>query len=82
MRCQRKIAETIIDKKSDHVFGLKDNQPTLHKEVLAAFDADAMAKAKHSSKDFYEAADKGHGRLEHRAVYCLRDVSWLAASGE
>ncbi len=45
-------------------------------------DADAMANAKHSSQDFYEAADKGHGRLEHRAVYCLRDVSWLATSGE
>ena len=41
-----------------------------------------MANAKHSSQDFYEAADKGHGRLEHRAVYCLRDVSWLATSGE
>ena len=49
MGCQRKIAETIIDKKADYVFGLKDNQPTLHKEVLAAFDADAMANAKHQA---------------------------------
>src|SRR5690606_40099678 len=38
MGCQRGIAKAIVDNGADYIFGLKSNQPSLHKEVLEAFD--------------------------------------------
>lgn len=80
MGCQKEIAKTIVEKGADYVFGLKGNQPTLHDEVIRAFDEDALVRARSCSESYDESADKGHGRLENRRVYCLRDVSWLTQS--
>ncbi len=63
MGCQKAIAQNIIDKKADYVFGLKGNHPTLHQEVLSAFDDDTCNQLRAHAKDFHEEADKGHGRL-------------------
>ncbi len=82
MGCQKDIAKTIVDKGADYVFGLKGNHPTLHQEVLSAFEEEALAKARASGDGYCETADKGHGRLENRRVYCLRDVAWLAHGDE
>ncbi|MCC7370809.1 MAG: ISAs1 family transposase [Chloroflexi bacterium] len=42
MGCQTAIAAQIIEQGADYVLALKDNQPTLHERVRAAFaDADA-----------------------------------------
>ena len=43
MGCQKGIAKAIVDKDADYIFGLKGNQPSLHREVLDAFDAAACA---------------------------------------
>jgi len=77
MGCQKNIAKMIVDKKADYVFGLKGNHPTLHQEVLDAFDEEALTQARQSPDRYCEGADKGHGRLEIRRVYCLRNMAWL-----
>jgi predicted transposase YbfD/YdcC len=78
--CQKGIAKAIVDKGADYMFGLKSNQPSLHKEVLEAFDAATLARLSQDSKSYVETADKGHGRSEVRRVWVERDVSWLAQS--
>lgn len=35
MGCQKGIAKAIVDNGADYIFGLKSNQPSLHKEVRA-----------------------------------------------
>lgn len=65
-----KIAQAIIDKGADYLLAAKANQPTLRKEMEAAF---AVAKEIETFIDH----DKGHGRIERRAVSVIRDVDWL-----
>ena len=79
MGCQKGIARQIVDKGADYIFGLKQNQPSLHDEVLSAFD-DATLERLRRSGDYAEQADKGHGRLEMRRIWVERDVSWLGRS--
>ncbi len=38
MGCQKTIVKEIRNAGADYLFGLKGNQPTLHEEVLSAFD--------------------------------------------
>jgi len=78
--CQKNIARCIVDKGADYIFGLKGNQPTLHQEVLAAFDASTCERLQRDENTFTEAADKGHGRLETRRVWVMREVEWLTRS--
>jgi predicted transposase YbfD/YdcC len=80
MGCQRDIAKQIAARGADYVFGLKGNQPTLHREVLDAFDASTCAALARDPRSYSETADKGHGRLEVRRVWVQRDVSWLTKS--
>lgn len=80
MGCQKNIARQIVDNGADYIFGLKQNHPTLHREVLAAFDESTLARLQQDPDDYAESADKGHGRLEIRRVWVSRDVSWLEQS--
>jgi predicted transposase YbfD/YdcC len=65
MGCQRDIARCIVDGGADYIFGLKGNRPTLHQEVLSAFDAQTCEHLRDDPKAFDESVDKGHGRLEY-----------------
>lgn len=78
--CQKGIAKAIVDKGADYIFGLKSNQPTLHEEVLGAFDAATRARLAEDPRSYSETADKGHGRNEMRRVWVNRNVSWLTQS--
>jgi predicted transposase YbfD/YdcC len=75
MGCQTDIASAIIKKEADYVLAVKDNQPTLHKEIRETFEA---AFEENSEKlDFYETTEKGHGREETRRYYCINDIEDL-----
>jgi len=82
MGCQKGIAQAIVNKGANYIFGLKLNQPSLHAEVLAVFDESALARLSREPANYVEAADKGHGRNEFRRVWVERDVRWLAQSAE
>jgi predicted transposase YbfD/YdcC len=82
MGCQKGIAKAIVDKGADYIFGLKGNHPTLHREVLDAFDAETCAALCGEAGSYAVTVDKGHGRNEVRRVWVQRDVSWLAQTKE
>jgi predicted transposase YbfD/YdcC len=65
-----KIAQTIKDKGADYLLAVKANQPTLRKETQAAFAAAGEIET-------FVDHDKGHGRIERRAVSVIKDVDWL-----
>ena len=82
MGCQKGIAKSLVDKGADYIFGLKGNPPSLHREVLDAFDAEACASLAREGSPYAVTVDKGHGRSELRRVWVQRDVSWLAQRKE
>jgi predicted transposase YbfD/YdcC len=77
MGCQRAIAQKIIDKKADHVFGLKGNQGSLREDV-------ELFVTEQRAKDFAdtmisraETVDADNGRIETRTITVIHDIDWL-----
>jgi len=70
MGCQRKISEKIVAAQGDYVLGLKENQPTLYRDVEAYFE-------KIDQYCCWEELDKGHGRIEKRTCYVTDKIDWL-----
>ena len=78
MGCQKAIAETIVDGGGDYILAVKDNQPTLHAEIQAAF-AQAAPPPPRSARG-YRTEEKGHGRQERRTVQVLPVRGHLSAA--
>ncbi len=81
MGCQAAIAAQIAARGADDALALKDNHPTLHAEVADAFArARATGFADHAPADhtYYETVEQGHGRVETRRHWTLRDPELLA----
>ena len=66
------IASAIRDAEAHYLLAVKANQPTLRAEIERYF-ADAPAAALKTTVD----VDKGHGRIEQRAVTVAHEVDWL-----
>jgi predicted transposase YbfD/YdcC len=66
------IAGAIRAAEAHYLLAVKANQPTLRAEIERYF-ADAPAAALETIVD----VDKGHGRIEQRAVTVAREVDWL-----
>jgi predicted transposase YbfD/YdcC len=66
--CNPTIARSIGDAEADYLLAVKGNQPTLLADVEAAEEDQVETAAD---------VDKGHGRIETRAVSVLRQVDWL-----
>jgi predicted transposase YbfD/YdcC len=77
MGCQKDIAEQVVDGGGDYVLAVKDNQPTLHAEVQAAFATAASEPPAHRA---YTTQETGHGRHERRTVHVLPAARRLSRS--
>jgi predicted transposase YbfD/YdcC len=62
---QKKIAKCIIDKKANYVFGLKENQADLLKQVVDEFRFSPIDQVN-------ESLDFGHGRIETRVCSVIK----------
>jgi len=77
MGCQKSIAQKIIDKRGDYFFALKGNQESIHDEVANFFEQAQAINFEGVDHDFHHTAENGHGRLEEREVYVVKDIDWL-----
>lgn len=83
MGCQTEIAQTIVDGGGNYILAVKENQPTLCKDIADIFaEADdarmrTVEEQPRPAIEIFEEVDKGHGRLEKRTVKLCRDLSWL-----
>jgi predicted transposase YbfD/YdcC len=67
------IATAITAAGADYLLAVKANQPTLRADIEACFnDAPPQTITSHIEHD------KGHGRIERRAVSVIREVDWLS----
>ena len=74
--CQKEIARAVRAAKAHYLLPLKDNQPTMHAEVLMFMEDLVASGAK--SLTFSRHVDKGHGRVEVRRAWHSSDVAWFA----
>lgn len=80
--CQKAIMRQIVrDCKADAVLALKDNQKTLHDEMLLLFEKEREASPHLFAK--YEApAEKNSGRIEKRTCWQTDHIGWFENIGE
>jgi predicted transposase YbfD/YdcC len=78
MGTQKTIAEKIIVANADYILSLKDNHPTLHKQVKNWFETSLSLGFKGVDVNISQRVEKGHHRIENRKVYAV-PVSQLPA---
>jgi predicted transposase YbfD/YdcC len=69
MNCQKEIASEVREARADYVLSLKENHPTLHKEVERVFLAVEEERTSGFTISRTRTLDKEHGRIEERR-YC------------
>lgn len=77
--CQKDIAAAIVAGGGDYVLAVKDNQPTLHAEIKAAFAT--VEATPPATFQVYTTAEKGHGRQERRTVRVLPVANHVSQLG-
>lgn len=73
MGTQIKIAGQIIKQEGDYALALKDNHGDLYKEVKATFALAEKEAFAHVQTESERLVEKGHGRLEIRVEWTIRD---------
>ncbi len=71
MGCQKKIVEEILEGEGHYVLAVKDNQPTLARDVENAFATAQVAQEELPAEWCFETSEKGHGRKEVRRTTVL-----------
>ena len=75
--CQKTIMRQIVrDCKADAVLALKDNQKTLHDEMLLLFEKELTASP-HLFVKYEAPAEKNSGRIEKRTCWQTDYVEWF-----
>jgi predicted transposase YbfD/YdcC len=77
MGCQRAIAQKIIEKQADYVFGLKGNQGTLRKDVELFVAEQRTRNFADTTISRAETIDADNGRIETRTTTVIHDVGWI-----
>jgi len=77
MGCQTDIAQEILAQDADYVLALKENQGTLYQDVLLAFHEARHTGFRGIAHDDCQTTNRGHGRLEVRRCWTIRDEEYL-----
>jgi predicted transposase YbfD/YdcC len=81
MGCQKEIAARIRQGGGDYVLAVKQNQPTLHEQVIQAVTA-ALEEQEGTSYDEHRTEEKGHGRQEMRSYAVLSAPETVDPEGQ
>jgi predicted transposase YbfD/YdcC len=79
MGCQTDIAAKIREKEADYVLSVKENQPTLYREIKEYFEYVEEDWGRNPPTDVWRSGleKKNHGRQESREVLTEEDIGWL-----
>ena len=83
MGCQTEIAKTIVEGEGHYLLAVKENQPALHKDLVATFAEAADNRVRsidehpRPSVEVFEQTEKGHGRIETRSIELCRNLEWM-----
>jgi predicted transposase YbfD/YdcC len=73
LNCQKGTAKVVVDEKADYLLCVKDNQPTLKKDI----EDYVHDKLLQSEMDSCEKTEQSRDRLETRTAYSTSDIEWL-----
>lgn len=83
MGSQTDIAQAIVEGGGNYLLAVKDNQPTLHKEIRETFAAADNPRSRTVDEvprpvvSTHQQVDKEHGRIETREVRVVETLDWV-----
>ena len=78
MHCQKETLEKIVEHGGDYVVQLKKNQSNFYEDVCAMFDDNYRVDGENRDEyEIYETLEKGHGRIERRTCYVLKNIEYF-----
>jgi predicted transposase YbfD/YdcC len=75
LHCQKKTAQTIIERGGEYVLRVKDNQGNLSETLEELFDY--AEETAYTDCDHHRTVSKGHGRLEIRDCWTTADEDYF-----
>lgn len=73
LNCQKDTTKVIVKGKADYLLSVKDNHPTLKKDIEDYVQDDFLRK----TMDTCEVIEKSRNRIEHRTAYSTDNIEWL-----
>ena len=73
MGCQKEIAQGILDREADYLLAVKENQGRLYGDIRDLFEGAEEAGFDGVPHDYATTLNKGHGRIERRECWVIRD---------
>lgn len=80
MGCQKEIARQIIEQKGNYVLAVKENQPTLHEQIVNTFAEAKLEEFRGWTHDYAQSVEKGHGRIETRKLWVTNEIDHLSVA--
>jgi predicted transposase YbfD/YdcC len=75
MSCQTAIAKKIRKKEADYILAVKENQPTLYRNIKDLFEGMESGEIRDVPEDVWQSGtEKGHGRIKNREVRTVTDI--------
>lgn len=78
MGCQKEIAKKIVEGGADYMLAVKENQPTLHSELIETFREVETQTSPSKRPGYFETQDTGHGRRERRRCWTTSDLQGVS----
>ena len=78
LNCQKETAKAVIDGNADYLLNVKDNHPTLKRDIEEYVKDDVLRE----TMDKAETLEKSRGRIERRTAYATHDIDWLSGKEE
>lgn len=82
MGTQTAIIEALCEKEADYLVPVKENQPTLCQDVLAAFDKAESKQWREIKHTKHRTVNSGHGRIETRTCWAMKVPKQMAEQGD
>ena len=81
--CQKNIVNTILRGGGNYLLAVKDNQPTLYRDIVRLFDAAHTENFEYVLNcDRHKSIEKKSGRIEKRSITIISDPSEISTAGE
>jgi predicted transposase YbfD/YdcC len=76
--CQTEKEKKIREKKGNYILAVKDNHPTLHRDIREYFEGLEQGDIRDLPEDVWITdEERKHGRVEQREVRSVTDIKWL-----
>ena len=78
LHCQKETASSIVERKANYLLSVKENQPTLKKDIEDYVQDTSLRK----TMDTAIICEKNGGRIERRQAFTSCDIDWLGNKSE